>query len=140
VMFVLDTNVLSELMNPAGAPKVLRWVDRMREDSLFTTALNQAEILYGIAILGLGRRQRNLIAAADAMFNEEFRGRILAFDERAAGHYAAIASHRRTLGQPAGMLDTQVAAIARANAMTVVTRNVRHFEASEVPVIDPWTA
>jgi predicted nucleic acid-binding protein len=138
-MFVLDTNVLSEIMAPEGEPRVLAWADTLRKDDLFTTALNQAEILYGIAIMPDGRKRKHLISRADAMFSEDLRGRILPFDERAAAHFAAIAAGRKRVGRPVGILDSQVVAIARANEMTIVTRNVRHFEDCDVPLIDPWS-
>jgi predicted nucleic acid-binding protein len=137
-MFILDTNVLSELIDRDGSGSVLAWIDAIRRDDLFTTALNQAEILYGIAIRDDGRKKRQLISFADAMFNEDFRGRILPFDERAAGHFADITARRKRLGRRVGILDSQIAAIARAHEMTVVTRNVSHFQDCDVPIVNPW--
>jgi predicted nucleic acid-binding protein len=137
-MFILDTNILSELMDSEGAVEVLRWVDPVAQESLFTTALNQAEILYGIAAMSKGRRRNEIIACADAMFAEDFRGRILPFDERAAGHFAEIVAGRKRVGRPSGLVDSQIAAIARVHAMAVVTRNTKHFQDCDVPVINPW--
>ena len=137
-MFILDTNVLSELMNIEGASIVLEWADAIPESNLFTTALNYAEIWYGIAIMEEGRRKRQLIRSAQAMFNEDFPGRILAFDERAALHFADIAARRKRLGRRVETLDSPIAAIARANEMTIVTRNESHFRDCIVPVVDPW--
>jgi predicted nucleic acid-binding protein len=139
-MFILDTNVLSELMNPDGAPHVRAWVDPIRKEDLFTTALNQAEILYGLAIMPKGRKRKQLFVSSETMFKDDFRGRILAFDERAAGQFADIAARRKLLGRPAGILDAQVAAIARAHEMTVVTRNVTHFQDCDVPIVNPWSS
>jgi predicted nucleic acid-binding protein len=138
MMFILDTNVLSELMNPEGAIHVQTWIDSIRKDELFTTALNQAEILYGIAIMAKGRKRERLIDASEAMFRQDFRGRILPFDERAAGHFADITARRKLLGNPVGILDSQVAAIARAYEMTIVTRNTKHFQDCDVPLMNPW--
>ena len=72
-MFILDTNVLSELMNVEGASVVLEWVDAIPKNDLFTTALNCAEIWYGIALRDEGRKKRQLIRRAEEMFNEDFR-------------------------------------------------------------------
>jgi hypothetical protein len=138
-MFVLDTNVLSEIMDPEGTSQVLAWIDPLRKDDLFTTALNQAEILYGIAIMPEGRKRNGLIVRADAMFSDDLRGRILPFDERAAEHFAAITARRKHAGRPVGIFDSQIAAIARAHEMTIVTRNTKHFEDCDVPLIDPWS-
>lgn len=139
MMFILDTNILSELMEPKGAVQVLEWVDTVPRKDLFTTALNQGEILYGIAIMPEGRKRTQFIAAADAMFSHDFRGRILSFDERAAGHFADITARRKRLGRRVGVLDSQIAAIARAHEMTIVTRNARHFQNCDVPIVNPWS-
>jgi toxin FitB len=139
-MFVLDTNVLSEIMDPDGAPEVLEWVDPIRKSDLFTTAVNQAEILFGIAIMSEGRKRNTLIAWADGMFKEDFLGRILAFDERAAGHFADIAATRKRLGRRIGPVDAQIAAIARAHGMTIVTRDVKDFQDCGIDIVNPWAA
>jgi len=78
-MIVLDTNVLSEAMKPSPEPAVARWIMRERGSDLFTTAVSEAEILYGIAILPDGRRKHDLEAAARSVLSL-FTGRILPFD------------------------------------------------------------
>jgi predicted nucleic acid-binding protein len=139
MMFILDTNVLSELMDPEGEICVQTWIDPISKDDLFTTALNQAEILYGIAIMPKGRKRNQLIALSEAMFSKDFQGRILSFDERAAGHFADITAKRKLQGRLVGILDSQIAAIARAHEMTVVTRNVKHFQDCDIPLLNPWS-
>ena len=139
-MYILDTNVLSELMDPEGASAVLAWSDAIAVEDQFTTALSQAEVLYGLAVMPKGKRRADRIKWADQMFAEDFRGRILPFDQRAAGHYADILSTRRTLRRRIDTIDAQIAAVARAAGMAVVTRNVRDFEACEIDLINPWQA
>jgi toxin FitB len=65
-------------------------------------------------------------------------GRILPFDRAAAVEFADIITSRRLLGRPIGILDAQIAAIARARGMAVATRDVRDFADTGVTVIDPW--
>lgn len=72
-MIVLDTNVLSELMRATPDGQVMRWLGRQARSSLYTTALNRAEVLYGIQALPHGRRRTALAAAAQAMFDRDFR-------------------------------------------------------------------
>ena len=62
------------------------------------------------------------------MFEEDFDGRVLAFDGAAAYDYAIIASHRRQAGKPISQFDAQIAAIARSRGAVVATRNVSDFE------------
>ena len=137
-MIVLDTNVVSELMRPAPAPAVEAWVAGWPADSLFLSAVGEAELRYGVAIMPEGRRRNQVGAEVEAVLSEDFEGRVLPFDSRAARAYAAIAAALRAAGRPAAQGDCQVAAIARARGMAMATRNVRHFEHMGVDVIDPW--
>jgi len=74
------------------------------------------------------------------MLDEDFRGRILPFDSAAAKAYAAIAAERRAAGRPISQFGCQIAAIARANAATVATRNTTDFEACGIQLMDPWAS
>jgi predicted nucleic acid-binding protein len=73
-VIVVDTNVISELMRAEPDPAVLAWVAAQPRALLYTTRINQAEILYGIAALPEGRRRAALAAAAEAMFAEDLPG------------------------------------------------------------------
>jgi toxin FitB len=88
-----------------------------------------------------GKRKKALEADVDAILKQEFAGRVLPFDSKAAIEYAAIVSARRALGKPISQFDAQIAAIARANgAEAIVTRNVADFASVNVQIIDPWSA
>jgi len=137
-MIVLDTNVLSELMRPEPEVRVLDWLGEQPVARVCTTSITQAEILHGILLLPRGKRRNALEVAARAMFDEDFAGRVLAFDSDAAPRYAAIARDRRRAGRPISHFDAQIAAIARVNKAPVATRNVADFEGCGVDVIDPW--
>lgn len=139
-MIVLDTNVLSELMWPKPSARVAAWVDEQPPSDLFTTAITQAEIFYGIELLAKGKRRDALLEAAEAMFTEDFAGRVLAFESDAAHHFARIAAHRRAIGRPISHADAQIAAIARAHGATLATGNGPDFADCTVTVIDPWLA
>jgi predicted nucleic acid-binding protein len=138
-MIVLDTNVVAELMRPKPSPAVVRWIGARPAVSLYTTAISQADILRSIAILPRSKRRDALAAAADAMFDNEFRGRTLGFGSDAARCYAAIAAERRRLGRPLTVFDARIAAIARAYAAPVATKNPEAFADCGVSVINPWS-
>jgi predicted nucleic acid-binding protein len=137
-MIILDTNVLSETLrlNPEDAVK--RWIEARAPASLFTTAICEAEILYGVALLPDGRRRAALQDAVAAIFAEDFSGRVLAFDSAAARAFAELAAARRRLGRPINDLDAQIAAIASAHGAAVATRNVDDFTDCGIEVISPW--
>lgn len=137
-MIILDTNVLSELMKPAPAESVMRWMAAQPATSLYTTSITQAEILHGIMLLPAGKRRSAFESAANAMFRGDFAGRILPFGSDAAAPYARIAAERRRAGRPISHLDAQIAAIGRSTGATIATRNVSDYEGCGVKLINPW--
>jgi predicted nucleic acid-binding protein len=137
---VLDTNVISELMRPEPHPAVLRWVAAQPRAMLYTTDINRAEILYGIAMLPEGRRRTALAAAAEAMFTDDLAGRILPFSGAAAGCYADVVVARRRAGNPVEGFDALIAATALAAGAGVVTRDIGGFEGCGLTLVNPWDA
>jgi toxin FitB len=139
-VIVVDTNVISELMRAEPHPAVLAWVAAQPRALLYTTHINQTEILYGIAALPVGRRRMALAAAADAMFAEDFAGRVLPFEGRAAARYPEIVLARRQAGNPIEKFDALIAATALATGASVATRDTGGFAGCGFTVINPWTA
>lgn len=139
-MIILDTNVVSELMKAEPSKPVTSWVALQPATSLYTTAITEAEILHGILLLPAGSRRNRLQAAAEAMFNEDFGGRVLSFGSHAASAYAAIAALRRQAGRPISHFDAQIAAIGRSTRAVIATRNTADFEECGVRLINPWLA
>ena len=137
-MIVLDTNVLSEGLRPSPSANVLRWMQSEPIAGLFTTAITEAELFYGAALLPDGRRRRSLEAVITQLLATQFTGRILPFDSAAAREFADIAATRRRAGRPIGEADARIAAIARSRGAILATRNVSDFAACGVTVIDPW--
>jgi toxin FitB len=135
---VLDTNVISELMRPKPHPAVLDWIAARPRATLYTTDINQAEILYGIAVLPEGRRRTALAAAAQAMFAEDLAGRILPFHSAAAALYAGIVVARRRAGTPIEGSDALIAATALSAGAVVATRDIGGFDGCGLTLINPW--
>ena len=139
-MFALDTNVASELMRPEPMPAVAAWIAERDAQEMYLTAVSEAELRYGVAILPVGRRRSALEAAMTRWFDQGFIGRILPFDSAAARAYAEIAAGRRDAGRPIGEADCQIAAICRSRGAVLVTRDIRDFIGTGVNVVDPWAA
>lgn len=138
-MIVLDTNVISELMKLKPSSRVFDWVSAQPSQALFTTAINQAEILVGLELLPAGKRRQQLGRSAGEMFEQKFAERVLPFDSSAARRFAQIAIARRKSGRPISQMGAQIAAIARSHGAAVATRNVADFLDCGIPVIDPWS-
>ena len=137
-MIVLDTNVLSELLRSAPAPQVEAWLSARDGAAVYFTAVGEAELRHGVAILPAGRRRTALSGAIEAILEKDFRDRILPFDRAAARAYADIAAKRRSAGRPISHFDCQIAAIARSHEAAVATRNTADYEGCGIEVIDPW--
>ncbi len=138
-MILLDTNVLSEPMRPAPDTRVLAWMDSFAASELWISAVTQAEVKLGVALMPAGRRRSALALKVQALFEEDFAERCLAFDSDAADHYADIVASRVRRGAPISHEDAQIAAIARSHGFSLATRNLRdfaHIEALEL--LDPW--
>ena len=139
-MILLDTNVISELMRAEPAQIVLDWFGQHDASDLFISAITEAELRTGVAILPDGERRDRLQAAIDAMIDQDFQSRVLPFDSPAAKAYADIAAQRRAAGRPIAEADCQIAAVARATDASIATRNVKDFDGCGVRVINPWNA
>ncbi len=139
-MIILDTNVISELLSPSPSTLVIEWLSAQPPMSVFTTAVTEAEILYGLRLLPQGRRRRDLEEAIMPIFAEDLSGRVLPFDREAADIYATIVTDRRSAGRPMSQFDAQIAAIALSRGASVATRNVSDFEGIDLAIVNPWKA
>ena len=137
-MIVLDTNVVSELIRANPDERVVNWVSAQVGSNLFLTAISEAELLYGIEVLPIGRRRDRLAAQTDGMLRHDFAGRILPFESLAAHAFAVISASRRAAGRPISHADRQIAAITRSREAGVATRDARGFQDCGIDVINPW--
>jgi len=106
--------------------------------ALFTTAITEAELLYGIALLPDGRRRRSLEEVINRIFAEDLTDRVLPFDSTAAHQFADLAASRRRAGRPIAEADARIAAIARSRGAALATRNVGDFVGCGLELINPW--
>jgi predicted nucleic acid-binding protein len=104
-------------MRPKPSAQVVVWIERQPITEVCTTSITEAEIFYGIELLTKGKRRDGLLAVAEAIFADDFRGRIFDFDSQAARAYSRIAAHRRALGKPISHPDAQIAAIAQRQGL-----------------------
>ena len=141
-MYLVDTNVLS-----AGAPSrvapadLVAWMD-VHSAELFLSAVTVAEIEDGIAKLrreGATHKATDLMAWLEALLHL-YGNRILPFDTAIARVAGMLSDRARAQGQAPGFADIAIAATANHRELTILTRNLRHFECLGVPVADPFAA
>jgi predicted nucleic acid-binding protein len=137
-MIILDTNVLSALMQRRPDTTVINWLDKQPPEAIWISSITLFESRYGLNLLAEGDRRSVLIARFDEILQTDLANRILVFDVRAATIAAELAAIRKTLGRPIDMRDTFIAGIAMAHGATLATRNTRHFEDLPSPVVNPW--
>jgi toxin FitB len=137
-MIVLDTNVLSEVIKTVPSAEVSGWLALQPPSVVYTTAITQAELLYGIELMPKGRRRSVLQAAVMRILTELFANRILPFDSEAAEAYSRIASSRRAMGRPMSEADARIAAIALSHGAALATRNTADFAHCGIKVLNPW--
>jgi toxin FitB len=138
-VILLDTNVISALMQSEVEQAVVAWLDSQPSESIWTTSITVFEVRFGLEILASGRRRRTLEEAFRKTLEEDFEGRIVPFDNAAAHAAGRIAAERRRSGRPIEIRDVQIAGIASARKATIATRNLRHFEGLGPELIDPWS-
>jgi hypothetical protein len=139
-VILLDTNVISAVMQRHADAAVVTWLDAQPPESIWTTSITVFEIRFGLEILESGRRRRSLEGAFERMLEEDLEGRVVPFDDAAAHAAARIAAERRRIGRTIEIRDVQIAGIAAARRAAIATRNVRHFEGLGPALIDPWSA
>lgn len=137
-MILVDTNVISEPLQPEPNQAVARWFVKYKKDELYFTAIGVAELMRGIAILPDGKRKSQLADKLETALGNVFEGRILPFDEAAGRAYGAIHGRTRAAGRAIGILDSQIAAIALVHGLKVATRDVQPFVDAGLDVVNPW--
>ena len=137
-MNILDTNVISAMMQATPEPVVVTWLNAQKASSIWTTSISVFEIGFGLALMPTGKRQRTLQEAFEKALNQDMQGRVLEFDVAAATEAATIAAKLQAAGRPIEMRDVMIAGTVIAHKSTLVTRNTKHFADTGIPLISPW--
>jgi hypothetical protein len=136
-MIILDTNVLSALMQQTPEPKVVDWLDRQPRSSVWITAITVLEVRFGLQILPPGKRLSLLMRGFETVL-ERIGGRVAAFDVAAAQEASDLMASRRRKGRPGELRDTMIAGIVLAHHAALATRNKAHFDDIPATIINPW--
>lgn len=137
--FLLDTNVLSELVKPNPEPKVVSWLnDGMDEDLMFLSVLTLGEIRKGIANVPQAGRRVAIEAWLEKDLRRRFSGKILAISEEIADRWGILAGHAQVKRIPLPVIDGLMAATALHHNLTLVTRNVKDIASTGVSFYNPW--
>jgi len=137
--FLLDTNIISELVKSKPEPKVVEWIEATDEELLFLSVLTLGEIRKGIASLKDPARQVKLEAWAVGALPVRFANRILSIDTSISERWGVLtAQAKATINHTLPVIDGLLAATAQHHNLTFVTRNTNHVIGTGVPVFNPW--
>lgn len=136
--YLLDTNVVSELIARHPNQGVLDWVDAQDPNSVFLSVITLGELQKGIAKLPDSLRKAQLQTWLTKDLLIRFQGQILALDVEASLAWGQLTGKLLQSGRPLAALDSQIAAIAGHHGCTIATRNEQDFADTGVAVINPW--
>ena len=136
--FLLDTNVLSELIKPRPEPKVTRWLESVDQALLYLSVMTLGEVRKGVAALQSGSRRVALEAWLETRLRPRFSGRILPIDEGVADRWGMLAAAAAGRDAPLPVIDGLLAATALQFNLTLVTRDTSGLAATGVAVFNPW--
>ena len=138
--YLLDTNIVSEIMRPKPAPELLKWLDRVGTHTLATSSIVLWEIQYGIHQLSDAARHDDLIIRFDQLRTSLFEDRIVGFAQAEADICARFMGEKRLLGasMDAHLPDAMIAAGAITQNLVLVTRNTRDFQDLDLTLFNPW--
>jgi toxin FitB len=134
--YLIDTNVISELTKPTPDVRVLKFL--AREGDLWLSVVTLHELSYGVMRIAESGR-RNRIAAWTESVKARFRGRLIFVDQAIAEAAGRARGHAALEGRAVAPLDALIGATAWTRSMILATRNVRHFEALDISIFDPWS-
>lgn len=137
--FLLDTNVISELIRSNPDPKVTRWIDATNEEVLFLSVLTLGEIRKGVVLLPRSARRSALEAWLRSDLPLRFSGRILDIDQEVADRWGQLSGMTSAKGANVAVIDGLLAATATHHDLVLVTRNTKDVAQTGVSLFNPWT-
>ena len=138
--FLLDTNVISELVKPRPEPKVVSWIEEIDENVLYLSVLTLGEIRKGVALLPQSARRTELESWLESDLQLRFSKRILSIDGPVADRWGNLVGRAQKDGHTLPVIDCLLAATAIHHNLTLVTRNTGDTAGTGVPVFNPWQA
>jgi tRNA(fMet)-specific endonuclease VapC len=136
--YLLDTNVISELIAKHPNERVIQWLDRLDPTSVYLSVITIGELRKGIEKLSDSRRKDKLRAWLTDELLVRFRDRILVLDVDVMLTWGELVGRLERGGRPLAAIDSLIAALALSHSCSLVTRNESDFQGAGLTVVNPW--
>jgi predicted nucleic acid-binding protein len=136
--YLLDTNVPSEYSRPRPDMRVLAWLRSQPASSLYVSAVTIGEIRRGLDLLPSGQKKLDLETWYRTTLPLWFGERVLPVSRTVAERWGALDAQCQRKGTPLNTADGMIAATALEHDLKLVTRNIRDFAGTAVPIFNPW--
>ena len=136
--YLLDTNVISELIKREPNQNVVRWIDEHDETYFYLSVITLGELQKGINKLSDQNMADQLQNWLDQSLTRRFQGRLLDIDVEVISTWGRLQGASEKKGVKLPVIDSLIAATANTHNMIVVTRNVHDLELCQASVFNPW--
>lgn len=136
--YVLDTNVISELIARSPNQQVIDWLDRLDPDVVYLSVITIGELRKGIEKLVPSRRKDELTIWLEHDLLQRFAGHLIAITTEVMLVWGELTGRLEREGKPIAAIDSLIAASVLAGGYTLVTRNDADFQHAGVPIVNPW--
>jgi tRNA(fMet)-specific endonuclease VapC len=136
--YILDTNIISELIAKQPNAQVIDWIDRRDPGTVYLTVITIGEIRKGIEKLPASPRKATITTWLETDLLLRFQGKILPITADVMLVWGELMGRLETDGMPMAAIDSLIAAIALHGQYTLITRNEHHFKYAGIPLMNPW--
>ena len=136
--YLLDTNIISELISKHPNKKVLDFIHNIKEDKVFLSVITIGEIKAGIEKLDNGAKKDKLLLWLNVDLLERFKFRILDINVEIMLTWGNISNKLKTIGKPLPIMDSLIGATCQIKNMTLITRNKKDFQNLDINIINPF--
>ena len=141
IVWILDTNIVSEMMRPHPEPRVEIFLDSIAGQGMGLASVTVWEILNGIGQIEPGGRREDLVRRFEGILDSLFHDRVFDWTAADARACARIMESKRRRGEPldSHLPDAMLVGTAIRHGLSIVTRNQRDFRNTGVITVNPWT-
>lgn len=136
--YLLDTNVISELVKPLPHENVWEWVNALPDEQLFISSITIGELQRGIELLPPSKRRSDYERWLQEQILTQYADRIIAVDTMVMLQWGTLMAQTAAIGRSLPVFDSLLAATALTHNMHLVTRNAQDFADTGIQIVNPW--